>query len=69
MVLTAVDEGDLDRSAAERPGGEEPGESAAHDHHAALATLLVHGASLIPSSLIAVPRLAGRVVPLVPAGQ
>ena len=48
VVRAPVDEGHPDRGAAQHPGGEQPGESAADDHHAALAILVVHGASPIP---------------------
>ena len=46
MVLGPVDEGDLDRGPAQRPGGEQPGEPAPDDHHMApclLLCLLIHG--------------------------
>ena len=42
VMLGPVDEGHLDRRARQHPGGEQPGESAAHDHHPALAVLVVH---------------------------
>ena len=49
VVLAPVDEGDLDRGTAQGPGGEQPGESAADDHHTALAMLVAHEASGEPA--------------------
>ena len=42
VMLGPVDEGHLDRRARQHPGGEQPREAAAHDHHPALAVLVVH---------------------------
>jgi hypothetical protein len=43
VVLGAVEQGHLDRRAAERPRREQPGESATDDHYPARARFLAHG--------------------------
>jgi len=46
-VLGPVDEGDGDRGPAQRPGGEQPRETAAYDHDPAWAGLVRHDLYLL----------------------